>query len=132
MPVRANTPICIESEVRADTTVSSSTAATFPGTDSEMTDATNTDATTADVMTPDPLVLFGSKGRELIQKMEELQYLGIDTTLPSLPKVVCIGDQSAGKSSVVSGSSFAVARSPDSAAKSSIDRGSERHQPTTQ
>ena len=74
-------------------------------TDATNTDAANTDATTADNAdgpTPDPLVRFGSKGRELIQKMQELQLLGIDTTLPSLPKVVCIGDQSAGKSSIVS------------------------------
>lgn len=126
MPMRENTPLRTEGagEVRSADTVAASTSSTDVTFDAEMTDATSIDATGANA--PDPLYLFGRKGRQLIQKMQELQCLGIDATLPSLPKVVCIGDQSAGKSSIVSARLLASATA--AAANNLLsDRGHERH-----
>lgn len=127
MPMRENTPLRTEfaGEVRSADTVAASTSSTDVTFDAEMTDATSIDATGANA--PDPLYLFGRKGRQLIQKMQELQCLGIDATLPSLPKVVCIGDQSAGKSSIVSSRLLASATAAAAANNLLSDRGHERH-----
>lgn len=124
MPMRENTPLRTEGagEVHSADTVAASTSSTDVTFDAEMTDATSIDATGANA--PDPLYLFGRKGRQLIQKMQELQCLGIDATLPSLPKVVCIGDQSAGKSSIVSVRLLASAAAANNLLS---DRGHERH-----
>lgn len=124
IPMRENTPLRTEvaGEVRSADTVAASTSSTDVTFDAEMTDATSIDATGANA--PDPLYLFGRKGRQLIQKMQELQCLGIDATLPSLPKVVCIGDQSAGKSSIVSARLLASAVAANNLLS---DRGHERH-----
>ena len=45
--------------------------------------------------------LFGTQSRRLTKGMKDLEKLNINTTLSSLPKYVVVGDQSAGKSSIV-------------------------------
>ncbi|KAK4999759.1 hypothetical protein LTR66_001254 [Elasticomyces elasticus] len=47
------------------------------------------------------LEILGHKVKELIRRINKLDHLGIDTTLLSIPKIVVIGDQSAGKSSLI-------------------------------
>ena len=44
---------------------------------------------------------FGEQSRQLIKVIQGLDSLGIDATLPSLPKFVVVGDQSHGKSSII-------------------------------
>lgn len=44
---------------------------------------------------------LGADSYQLIKVIKKLEDLNIDATLPSLPKFVVVGDQSAGKSSVV-------------------------------
>jgi hypothetical protein len=60
----------------------------------------NPDATTQEA--PDAVQALGSDSRALIDAVHKLAALNIDTTIPSMPKIVVVGDQSAGKSSVVS------------------------------
>lgn len=50
---------------------------------------------------PDSMAALGIHSRQLIQVINRLESLGIQSTLPSLPKFVVVGDQSAGKSSIV-------------------------------
>jgi len=50
---------------------------------------------------PDALHTLGSESRALIKVIQKLAALGIDATLPSLPKFVVVGDQSMGKSSII-------------------------------
>ncbi|KXT08534.1 hypothetical protein AC579_5409 [Pseudocercospora musae] len=101
MAIRQQTPISIVSSIapspaadgtpQAATTVT--TAATTPDGDVEMTNG-STSAKGA-------LETVGSRSRELIQVIQRLSLLGINATLPSLPKFVVVGDQSAGKSSII-------------------------------
>ncbi|KAI5370698.1 putative dynamin stalk domain, dynamin, GTPase domain, GTPase effector domain-containing protein [Septoria linicola] len=103
--LRQQTPLTIEDDVNVETDASTAPSSAR----SNMTDATfsNEDVASPDTamsdipVAEDPLYLFGRKGRELIQGINKLDCLGIDTTLPSLPKVVAVGDQSAGKSSII-------------------------------
>jgi len=44
---------------------------------------------------------LGSQSRRLTEGMKDLEKFNINTTLTSLPKYVVVGDQSAGKSSIV-------------------------------
>lgn len=45
--------------------------------------------------------MLGLRSRQLIQVIQKIDSLCIDSTLPSLPKFVVVGDQSAGKSSII-------------------------------
>lgn len=49
----------------------------------------------------DAMRSLGADSYQLIKVIKKLEDLNIDATLPSLPKFVVVGDQSAGKSSVV-------------------------------
>ncbi|KAK5724632.1 hypothetical protein LTR15_004678 [Elasticomyces elasticus] len=49
----------------------------------------------------DAMQVLGRHSRVLINAVRKLSLLAIDTTLPSLPTFVVVGDQSAGKSSIV-------------------------------
>jgi len=48
----------------------------------------------------DSLQIIGSGVKALLQAINELERHGIDAALP-LPKIVAVGDQSAGKSSLI-------------------------------
>lgn len=50
---------------------------------------------------PKSTTTFGQQSRKLIETVQQLESLGIDATLPSLPKFVVAGDQSSGKSSII-------------------------------
>ncbi|KAF7197185.1 Interferon-induced GTP-binding protein Mx [Pseudocercospora fuligena] len=101
MAIRQQTPISIVSSIAASpaadgathATTTATTAATTPDGDVEMTNGC-TAATGA-------LENVGSRSRDLIQVIQRLSLLGINATLPSLPKFVVVGDQSAGKSSII-------------------------------
>jgi hypothetical protein len=49
----------------------------------------------------DALRSLGAQSYRLIQGIKNLEQLGIRTILPSLPEFIVVGDQSAGKSSIV-------------------------------
>lgn len=75
----------------ADTSTASHTPADG---DVEMSD-------TVAPVTNDAMQKLGQRSRGLIQVIQKLSAFNIDTTLPSLPKIILVGDQSAGKSSVI-------------------------------
>lgn len=41
--------------------------------------------------------------KELVQAIQRLRDLGIENFIPPLPKIVVVGDQSTGKSSLIEG-----------------------------
>lgn len=49
----------------------------------------------------DAMQQLGAQSRDLIQAIRKLEALNIEATLSSLPKFVVVGDQSAGKSSII-------------------------------
>nr|OQO27803.1 hypothetical protein B0A51_04616 [Rachicladosporium sp. CCFEE 5018] len=53
------------------------------------------------VQSTDALHSLASGSRDLIKAIQSLSALNIEATLPSLPKFVVVGDQSAGKSSII-------------------------------
>jgi GTPase SAR1 family protein len=56
------------------------------------------------ILTPDAghsTLALAENQQRLISSIQKLSTLGIDATLPSLPKIVVVGDQSHGKSSIV-------------------------------
>ena len=55
----------------------------------------------AELPSSDAMQTLGQHSRQLIQAIQNLKKLGIDDTLPSLPSFVVVGDQSAGKSSII-------------------------------
>lgn len=59
------------------------------------------DGNATDESNPDAMQKLGQRSRSLIQVIQKLSAFNIDTTLPSLPKIILVGDQSAGKSSVI-------------------------------
>ncbi|EME87993.1 uncharacterized protein MYCFIDRAFT_75822 [Pseudocercospora fijiensis CIRAD86] len=96
MAIREQSPISIVSSVApspaADAATQAETAATTPDGDVEMTNG---------IPAKGALESVGSRSRDLIQVIQRLSLLGINATLPSLPKFVVVGDQSAGKSSII-------------------------------
>ncbi|KAK0281262.1 hypothetical protein LTR91_011579 [Friedmanniomyces endolithicus] len=56
---------------------------------------------TAAVDPEDAMQVLGQDSRQLIRAVLKLKELNIDATLPSLPTFVVVGDQSAGKSSII-------------------------------
>ena len=63
--------------------------------------ATMTNGSQPDRYEHDALKSLGAQSHRLIQGIKKLEELSISATLKSLPKFVVVGDQSAGKSSIV-------------------------------
>ncbi|KAK3659734.1 hypothetical protein LTR56_001097 [Elasticomyces elasticus] len=81
-----------------DANTASSGDSTIADEDVEMNGCThNTNAPDVE----DALQALGQDSRELIRAVQKLKELNIDATIPSLPTFVLVGDQSAGKSSIV-------------------------------
>lgn len=49
------------------------------------------------------LQVLGRGVKKLVQAIQELRHLGIEDLVLKLPKIACVGDQSAGKSSLIEG-----------------------------
>lgn len=49
------------------------------------------------------LQVLGRGVKRLVQVIQELRYLGVEDLVLTLPKIACVGDQSAGKSSLIEG-----------------------------
>lgn len=58
-------------------------------------------STSAPTSTSESTPTFAQLPRKLIKAIQKLEALSIDSTLPSLPKIVVVGDQSHGKSSII-------------------------------
>lgn len=61
---------------------------------------TQSTQTGSDVAVQNGLDIVGSRVKELLLAMKDLDHHGIDHNVP-LPKIVVVGDQSAGKSSLI-------------------------------
>ncbi|CAK4033830.1 Interferon-induced GTP-binding [Lecanosticta acicola] len=100
MPFRApSAPISVRSAATtpfATETNDSTSASTAPTTNSDV-DMQNVNSTPS----ASAMQTMGQPARELIKAIQRLEALSIKTTLPSLPKFVVVGDQSAGKSSLI-------------------------------
>ncbi|QIX01543.1 hypothetical protein AMS68_007060 [Peltaster fructicola] len=73
-----------------------------PGSFSEAATASHTLLDNMDTqLDEDSMQTMGQQSRKLIRVIQKLETLNIDATLPSLPKFIVVGDQSAGKSSIV-------------------------------
>ncbi|KAK5740514.1 hypothetical protein LTR17_004551 [Elasticomyces elasticus] len=83
-----------------DTNTASSGDTTLADEDVEMNGCTH-NSSQGGAAEEDAMQVLGRHSRVLINAVRKLALLAIDTTLPSLPTFVVVGDQSAGKSSIV-------------------------------
>lgn len=93
MPIRAQSEVISINSTTATEMDDSTQTAPTTNSDVEMTDN--------DKFTPSVMQTMGQPARELIKAIHKLEALSIEATVPSLPKFVVIGDQSAGKSSLI-------------------------------
>ena len=96
----ADTPIAHDSSIASETPVAQDTPMELHGAspDSQATMANGSQHGHDD---HDALKSLGAHSYSLIQCIKKLEELNISATLKSLPKFVVVGDQSAGKSSIV-------------------------------